>query len=50
MEYTTIRSNRRTLALEIKNEALIVRAPIRATDKEISEFVLKLRKWIEKTF
>ena len=50
MEYTTIKSNRRTFALEIKNDKLIVRAPIRATDKEINEFVLKHRKWIEKTF
>ena len=50
MEYTTIKSNRRTLALEIKNGKLIVRAPISARDEEIKEFVLKHRKWIDKTF
>ncbi len=49
MEYTTIRSDRRTLALEVKNDGLIVRAPLRATDKEIDAFVLKHKKWIEKT-
>lgn len=50
MEYTTIKSNRRTLSLEIKHDKLIVRAPISATDEEIKEFVLKHRKWIDKTF
>ena len=50
MEYTPIKSNRRTLALEIKNDKLVVRAPISATDEEIKEFVLKHRRWIDKTF
>lgn len=50
MEYTIIKSNRRTLALEIKNGKLIVRTPIRATDDEINELVTKHRKWIEKNF
>lgn len=48
MEYKTIRSNRRTLALEIKNDELMVRAPIRTTEEEINAFVLKHKKWIEK--
>ncbi|MDO5397235.1 MAG: M48 family metallopeptidase [bacterium] len=47
MEYTIIRSNRRTLALEIKKDGLVVRAPIRATDKDINEFVAKHKKWID---
>lgn len=47
MEYTTIRSNRRTLALEVKEDGLVVRAPIRATDEEINAFVLKHKRWIE---
>ncbi|MBR0277773.1 MAG: M48 family metallopeptidase [Clostridia bacterium] len=50
LEYTTIKSDRRTLALEIKNGKLIVRAPILATDEEINEFITKHKKWIEKTF
>ena len=44
MEYTIIKSNRRTLALEIKNGKLIVRAPSRATDEEISAFVAKHKR------
>ncbi|MBR0365808.1 MAG: M48 family metallopeptidase [Clostridia bacterium] len=48
MEYTIIRSDRKTLALEIRQGGLIVRAPIGASDKEINEFVTKHKKWIEK--
>ena len=47
MEYTIIRSNRRTLALEIKKDGLVVRAPIKATDKDINVFVVKHKRWIE---
>lgn len=48
MEYTIIKSNRRTLALEIKSDKLIVRAPSRATDEEINAFVTMHKRWIEK--
>lgn len=48
MKYTKIRSNRRTLALEIRKYGLIVRAPIKATDEEINAFVVKHKRWIEK--
>ena len=48
MEYTIIRSDRKTLALEIRQGGLIVRAPRGASDKEINEFVTKHKKWIEK--
>lgn len=47
MEYTIIKSNRRTLALEIKNDGLVVRAPGSATDEEINLFIEKHKKWIE---
>lgn len=47
MEYTIIKSNRRTLSLEAKEDGLIVRAPSRATDEEISAFVAKHKRWIE---
>ena len=47
MEYTIIRSNRKTLALEIKKDGLVVRAPIKATDKDINVFVVKHKRWIE---
>ena len=48
MEYEVIRSKRKTLGAEIKQGKLIIRAPIRATNKDINNFILKHRKWIEK--
>ena len=47
--YQIIYSKRRTLALEVnKNCEVIVRAPIRCSDKTIEEFVAKHEGWIEK--
>ena len=44
-----IRSKRRTLALIIKPDgALVVRAPLRISEKAIEEFIEKNREWIEK--
>jgi predicted metal-dependent hydrolase len=44
-----IRSKRKTLALIIKNDGvLIVRAPMRTSDQRIKEFVEEHRSWIEK--
>ena len=48
LEYQVIRSSRRTVAAEIKNGELLVRAPLRMTDKEIAAFVEKHRDKIEK--
>lgn len=48
MEYTIIRSNRRTLELEIKAGAVIVRAPRRARQAEIDAILEKNQDWIEK--
>lgn len=48
MEYTIIKSNRRTLSLEVKEDGLIVRSPRRATNEEINAFVAKHKRWIEK--
>ena len=49
MDYTVKRSNRRTVGLEITNNCeIIVRAPIRISDKEIADFVCKYRGWIDK--
>ena len=48
MEYTLIRSGRRTLALEISPSAeLIVRAPAGCPRSEIDRFVQSRRSWIE---
>lgn len=45
--YQVVRSNRKSVALVIDNEAnLIVRAPLRMSDTTIDEFVQKKRHWI----
>ena len=48
MEYELIRSNRKTLAMEIKWNKLIVRAPMQVSKEEINAFVLDHKGWIEK--
>lgn len=48
MAQKIIRSNRRTLALELKMGELIVRAPFQASDAEIESFIKKHSGWIEK--
>lgn len=48
ISYRIIRSNRKTLGLEINEKGLTIRAPRRATNTEIREFVLKNEKWILK--
>lgn len=45
---TIIRSNRKTLALQLKNGEIIVRAPLRMKDKEIYKFIELKKDWIEK--
>ncbi len=47
MEFNVIRSSRKTLAIEIRQNKLIIRAPLNATDEEIKCFMLKNKKWIE---
>ena len=48
MEYTIIRSDRKTLALQIRNGELIVRAPRKAKQAEIDAMIEQHRAWIEK--
>ena len=48
MEYTLIRSSRRTLGMQIKGTELIVRAPLFATKKQIDSFVRENMVWAEK--
>ena len=43
-----IRSNRRTISIEIKPAGITVRAPRRMGSQEISAFILKKKSWIEK--
>jgi hypothetical protein len=47
MEVRVIRSDRRTFSAEIKNGNLLVRAPRKASDKDIKSFLDKNRNWIE---
>ena len=48
MKYEIKRSARKTVALEITDRAaLIVRAPLKMSDREIEGFVLKYSDWVE---
>ena len=47
MDYKLIRSGRKTLAAEIKDGGLVVRAPYRATERDIERFLSSHRDWIE---
>jgi len=47
MEYTLVRSRRRTLAIEITREAkLVVRAPLRCPQQDIDRFLAEKQPWI----
>ena len=47
IDYTVIRSRRRTLALEVTLQgAALVRAHLRATDADIARFVDNHRSWL----
>lgn len=48
MNYKTIRSDRKTVALQVKDGQLIVRAPCRMRDADIEKFVSDNSAWIEK--
>ena len=48
MEFEVIRSNRKSMAVEIKRNKLIIRAPMQATNEDINAFMLKNKAWIEK--
>ena len=48
MEYEVIRSRRKTLSAQIRQNKLVVRAPLRTTDAEIRQFLEKHRRWLEK--
>lgn len=48
MEYTLIRSKRKTLAVQITREAeIVVRAPMRLPKSEIERFLAQREDWIE---
>lgn len=47
MEFNVVRSNRKSMAIEIKGEAITIKAPFQATNEDINSFLLKNKKWIE---
>lgn len=47
MDYELIRSNRRTLALEIRQQRVIVRAPARLPQRDIDRFVAAHAGWVD---
>ena len=48
MDYILKRSKRKTIGLEITDEGLLVRAPMRASTREIDRVIRDHRFWIEK--
>lgn len=48
MDYTLIRSRRKTISLEVRGDELIVRAPNRTTRREADDFVRRHEQWIQK--
>ena len=45
---TILRSKRKTLSIELKEDGLLVRAPKRMSNREIQAFILSKKDWIEK--
>lgn len=48
MQYTLIRSNRKTVGLQIKRGEIIVRAPMTLSKERIDDFVREHEGWIQK--
>ena len=47
MDYNLIRSNRKTIAIHIRNEGAEIRTPLKMPKSAIDEFVRSKEKWIE---
>lgn len=48
MTYTLIRSNRKSIAIEVRPEGVLVRAPLQATQAQIEGFLQQKADWIRK--
>lgn len=49
MDYSVIRSNRKSLSIEVNSDAkVIVRAPYKVSDVFIDKFVYEKRDWINR--
>lgn len=49
MKYRLIRSNRKTISIEVHPDGILVRAPFRATTSQIDTFLQQKADWITKT-
>ena len=47
MEFKVVKSDRKTMAIEIREDAILIKAPLQATNEDINSFMLKNKKWIE---
>lgn len=50
VKISIIRSDRKTLSIQLKKGEIIARAPLRMKDKEIYNFIESKKSWIEKNF
>ena len=48
VEFKIVKSNRKSMAIEIKGNNLMIRAPLQATNDQINSFMLQHKAWIEK--
>lgn len=48
LEYKLIRQNRKTLSISIKNQILIIKAPLKLETNQIQNFVNEKENWIKK--
>lgn len=48
MKYELVRSRRKTLSIQVKDGAVIVRAPLKTSLRQIESFISEHEKWIEK--
>lgn len=48
IKYTIVRSSRKTVAIQVKPDGVVVRAPYRVSEKEIQSIVESKREWILK--
>lgn len=48
MQYTLIKSRRKTISVELKGSEVIVRAPMRTTRSQADDFVVRYAEWIDR--
>lgn len=48
MEYTLVRTNKKTISVTVKDGQVVVRAPMRLSEEKIAAFLSKHRRWISR--